>query len=133
MSTQQQPAPRWQCGDRAPGRQAANASTARTHPAGAGTLRNSIGSARATCWSCETRPALALIAGRADGYGAAGRSQSRVPGLTEAIDTTTPAGRMMVQMVGSFAEFERASCGSARRLVWRRPAEKGVLADARRT
>jgi len=27
--------------------------------------------------------------------------------LTEAIDTTTPAGRMMMQMVGSFAEFER--------------------------
>ncbi len=28
--------------------------------------------------------------------------------LTEVIDTTTPAGRMMMQMVGSFAEFERA-------------------------
>ncbi|MBD1852988.1 recombinase family protein [Cyanobacteria bacterium FACHB-502] len=28
--------------------------------------------------------------------------------LTEAIDTTTPTGRMMMQMVGSFAEFERA-------------------------
>ena len=28
--------------------------------------------------------------------------------LTEAIDTTTPSGRMMMQMVGSFAEFERA-------------------------
>ena len=28
--------------------------------------------------------------------------------LTEAIDTTTPAGRMMMQMVWSFAEFERA-------------------------
>lgn len=27
--------------------------------------------------------------------------------LTEAIDTTTPAGRMMMQIVGSFAEFER--------------------------
>jgi DNA invertase Pin-like site-specific DNA recombinase len=27
--------------------------------------------------------------------------------LTEAIDTTTPAGRMM-KMVGAFAEFERA-------------------------
>jgi DNA invertase Pin-like site-specific DNA recombinase len=27
---------------------------------------------------------------------------------TEAIDTTTPAGRMMMQMVGAFAEFERA-------------------------
>lgn len=28
--------------------------------------------------------------------------------LTEAIDTTTPAGRTMMQMVGPFAEFERA-------------------------
>jgi DNA invertase Pin-like site-specific DNA recombinase len=28
--------------------------------------------------------------------------------LREAIDTTTPAGRMMMQMCGSFAEFERA-------------------------
>jgi len=30
------------------------------------------------------------------------------PSLTEAIDTTTPAGRMLMQMVGSCAEFERA-------------------------
>lgn len=37
-----------------------------------------------------------------EGRGAGFRS------LTEAIDTTTPAGRMMMQMVGSFAEFERA-------------------------
>jgi len=28
--------------------------------------------------------------------------------ITEAINTTTPAGRMMMQMIGSFAEFERA-------------------------
>lgn len=28
--------------------------------------------------------------------------------LTEAIDTMTPAGRMMMQIIGSFAEFERA-------------------------
>ena len=28
--------------------------------------------------------------------------------VTENIDTTTPAGRMMMQMVGSFAQFERA-------------------------
>jgi DNA invertase Pin-like site-specific DNA recombinase len=27
--------------------------------------------------------------------------------LTEAIDTTTPSGRMMMQIVGAFAEFER--------------------------
>lgn len=28
--------------------------------------------------------------------------------ITESIDTTTPAGRMMMQMIGTFAEFERA-------------------------
>jgi DNA invertase Pin-like site-specific DNA recombinase len=36
--------------------------------------------------------------------------------LTENIDTTTPADRMMMQMVGAFAEFERAmirECTSA--------------------
>jgi DNA invertase Pin-like site-specific DNA recombinase len=29
--------------------------------------------------------------------------------ITENIDTTTPAGRMMMQMIGSFAELERAT------------------------
>ena len=28
--------------------------------------------------------------------------------LTEAIDMTTPAGRMIMQMVGAFAEFEKS-------------------------
>ena len=37
-----------------------------------------------------------------------GESGSGFRSLTEAIDTTTPAGRMMMQMVGAFAEFERA-------------------------
>ncbi|AVC52630.1 recombinase family protein [Rhizobium leguminosarum] len=36
--------------------------------------------------------------------------------LTEAIDTTSPAGRMMMQMVGAFAEFERANCVNAQ--IW---------------
>ena len=35
--------------------------------------------------------------------------------ITENIDTTTPAGRMMMQMVGSFAESERARSASAHR------------------
>ncbi|HUS08313.1 MAG TPA: recombinase family protein [Bryobacteraceae bacterium] len=37
-----------------------------------------------------------------------GESGAGLRSLTEAIDTTTPAGQMMMQMVGAFAEFERA-------------------------
>jgi DNA invertase Pin-like site-specific DNA recombinase len=37
-----------------------------------------------------------------------GATKAGFRSLTEAIDTTTPAGRMMMQMVGAFAEFERA-------------------------
>jgi hypothetical protein len=36
------------------------------------------------------------------------QAKARFENLTEATDTTTPAGRMMMQMVGAFAEFERA-------------------------
>jgi DNA invertase Pin-like site-specific DNA recombinase len=44
---------------------------------------------------------LLLILERIGGAGAGFRS------LTEAIDTTVPAGRMMMQMLGAFAEYER--------------------------
>ena len=37
-----------------------------------------------------------------------GEAKAGFRSLTDAIDTTTPAGRMMMQMVGAFAEFERA-------------------------
>src|SRR3954469_20454091 len=33
---------------------------------------------------------------------------ARFRSLTEAVDTAGPAGRMLMQMLGSFAEFERA-------------------------
>jgi DNA invertase Pin-like site-specific DNA recombinase len=46
----------------------------------------------------STFPLLERIEARGSGF----------KSLTEAIDTTTPAGRMMMQMVGAFAEFERA-------------------------
>nr|WP_244646632.1 recombinase family protein [Sphingomonas sp. CFBP 8760] len=47
--------------------------------------------------------------------------------LTEAVDTTTAAGRLMTQTLGAFAEFERAMNGlaharSAGRLLGRRPS-----------
>jgi DNA invertase Pin-like site-specific DNA recombinase len=45
---------------------------------------------------------LLTIMERIEAVGAGFRS------LTEAIDTTAPAGRMLMQMVGAFAEFERA-------------------------
>lgn len=44
---------------------------------------------------------LLLILDKIDQAGAGFRS------LTEAVDTTTAAGRMLMQMLGSFAEFER--------------------------
>jgi DNA invertase Pin-like site-specific DNA recombinase len=61
--------------------------------------------------------------------------------LTEAIDTTTPAGRMMRQMVGSFAEFETSDAAGAHedwfgdgppgRANWRTSAETNVPAASR--
>jgi len=36
------------------------------------------------------------------------QAEANFQSLTEAIDTTSSAGRMMMQIVGSFAEFERA-------------------------
>lgn len=33
---------------------------------------------------------------------------ARFKSLTEAVDTSTPAGRMMMQLLGAFAEFERS-------------------------
>lgn len=44
---------------------------------------------------------LLMILERVQSAGAGFRS------VTEAVDTTIPAGRMMMQMLGSFAEFER--------------------------
>ena len=45
---------------------------------------------------------LLMILERVQSAGAGFRS------VTEAVDTTIPAGRMMMQMLGAFAEFERA-------------------------
>ncbi|MBF0394004.1 MAG: recombinase family protein [Alphaproteobacteria bacterium] len=45
---------------------------------------------------------LLAILDRIDEKGAGFRS------VTESVDTTVPAGRMMMQMVGAFAEFERS-------------------------
>lgn len=82
---------------------------------------------------------LLHILDRVDQAGAGFRS------ITEAIDTTTPAGRMMMQMLGSFAEFERemirertsAGLASARkegRIGGRRPkltiTQRSEIADA---
>jgi DNA invertase Pin-like site-specific DNA recombinase len=48
--------------------------------------------------------------------------------LTEAIDTTTPAGRMMMQMVGWFAEFEHAMLRERTKIGLETPAERNGLA-----
>ena len=45
--------------------------------------------------------------------------------LTEHIDTTTPAGRMMLQMLGAFAEFERSMVRERTRLGLQAARERG--------
>jgi DNA invertase Pin-like site-specific DNA recombinase len=45
--------------------------------------------------------------------------------LTESIDTTTPAGRMMLQMLGAFAEFERSMIRERTRLGLSAARERG--------
>jgi len=60
--------------------------------------------------------------------------------LTESIETATPAGRLFVQMLGSFAEFERALirdrclagqvAARARGQIWGRPRVLGADDEA---
>src|SRR3954470_5915205 len=61
---------------------------------------------RSTVWKLDrlsrSLKDLLHILERVEAVGARFRS------LTEAIDTAGPAGRMLMQMLGSFAEFERA-------------------------
>src|SRR3954463_6862438 len=52
--------------------------------------------------------------------------------LTEAIDTTGPAGRMLMQMLGSFAEFERAMIRERTRAGLKAAAVRGRKGDASR-
>src|ERR1700757_3130099 len=51
--------------------------------------------------------------------------------LTEAIDTTTSAGRMMLQMLGAFAEFERSMVRERTRLGLRAARERGRVGGRR--
>jgi DNA invertase Pin-like site-specific DNA recombinase len=52
--------------------------------------------------------------------------------LTEAVDTTIPAGRMMMQMVGAFAEFERAMIGERTRAGLSAARAEGRIGGRRR-
>ena len=47
--------------------------------------------------------------------------------VTEAIDTTTPPGRMMLQMLGAFAEFERSMIRERTRLGLLAARERGRI------
>jgi DNA invertase Pin-like site-specific DNA recombinase len=62
---------------------------------------------------------LLLILERIEKAGAGFKS------LTEAIDTTAPAGRMMMQMLGAFAEFEREMIRERTRSGLRHAREQG--------
>jgi len=63
---------------------------------------------------------LLHIMGRVREAGAGFRS------LTEAVDTTTAAGRMMMQMLGSFAEFERSMVRERTRAGLAAARDRGV-------
>ncbi len=62
-----------------------------------------------------------------------GESGAGFRSSTEAINTTTPAGRMMMQMVGAFAEFERAMLKERTKAGWMLPAKRGASTDAARS
>jgi DNA invertase Pin-like site-specific DNA recombinase len=62
---------------------------------------------------------MLLLMEKITGAGAGFRS------LTENIDTTTPAGRMMLQMLGAFAEFERSMVRERTRLGLQAARERG--------
>jgi DNA invertase Pin-like site-specific DNA recombinase len=51
--------------------------------------------------------------------------------LTENVDTTTPAGRMMLQMLGAFAEFERSMVRERTRLGLKAARERGRIGGRR--
>jgi DNA invertase Pin-like site-specific DNA recombinase len=51
--------------------------------------------------------------------------------LTEAIDTTTPAGRMTMQMVGVFAEFEKSMLKERTKAIKRPPMPQGFARSIR--
>src|SRR3954462_6526067 len=57
-----------------------------------------------------------------------GRVEAGAPrfrSLTEAVDTAGPAGRMLMQMLGSFAEFERAMVRERTRVGLKAAAARG--------
>jgi DNA invertase Pin-like site-specific DNA recombinase len=55
----------------------------------------------------------------------------RVRSLTEVIDTTTPVGRMLMQILGSFAEFERQMIRERTKLGLARARLKGRVGGNR--
>jgi len=59
------------------------------------------------------------------------RAKAGFKSLTEAIDTRTPAGRMMMQMVGSFAEFEREMLRERTRAGLKAAREQGRIGGRR--
>jgi DNA invertase Pin-like site-specific DNA recombinase len=64
---------------------------------------------------------LLTIAARLEEVGA------QIKSLTEPIDTTTPIGRMMFQMIGVLAEFERAVIGERTRAGLAAARERGRI------
>ena len=73
----------------------------------------------------EARPHVPLAQGSAAILDRVDAQEASFRSLTEAIDTSGPAGRMLMQMLGCFAEFERAMLQERTRAGLRAAREQG--------
>ncbi len=98
-------------------------------------LRRPLGSARTAAVVDQLREGDILVVWKLDRLSRSlrdvltiverlGEAKAGFRSLTEAIDTTSAAGRMMMQMVGAFAEFERACYANVPAPAWSQPARK---------
>jgi hypothetical protein len=75
----------------------------------------------------KTRQAVTVIERHAAHLEKIDKAGAGIRSLTEHLDTTTPAGRMITQMFGSFAKFERSMIRERTR-AWLRGTRVGVRA-----
>src|SRR5580704_17290597 len=80
---------------------------------------------------CSHRGSAVSVCGRAFILQKVDEAGSKFKSVTEAIDTTTPMGRMVMQVVGSFAEFERSIIKERTKLGLERARANGRIGSGR--